>query len=46
MAEQQVLAGAEPFYAQKGNVGVLISHGYTGCPQSMIYLAKGLANRR
>ncbi|HZS77179.1 MAG TPA: alpha/beta fold hydrolase [Ktedonobacteraceae bacterium] len=44
MSEPQILAGAEPFFAEKGRVGVLVSHGYTGNPQSMRYLAEGLAN--
>ena len=43
MSEAQVMAGAEPFYAEGNNVGVLISHGYTGSPQSMRPLAEGLA---
>ncbi len=43
MNEPQILAGAEPFYAEGGKIGVLISHGYTGCPQSMRYLAEKLA---
>lgn len=44
MAEPEIMAGAEPFYAEHGNVGVLVSHGYTGNPQSMRYLAEGLAD--
>ena len=43
MDEISVLQGAEPFYVENGKVGVLISHGYTGSPQSMRYLAEGLA---
>jgi carboxylesterase len=43
MVDVQVLAGAEPFYAEGGRVGVLVSHGYTGSPQSMRPLAEGLA---
>lgn len=43
MNEPAVLPGAEPFYAENGKVGVLISHGYTGCPQSMRYYSEGLA---
>lgn len=43
MSEPQVLEGAEPYYAEGGKVGVLVSHGYTGSPQSMRYLAEGLA---
>ncbi len=43
MTESRILAGAEPFYAQNGAIGVLVSHGYTSSPQSMYYLAEGLA---
>ena len=43
MSEAQVMAGAEPFYAEGSNVGVLVSHGYTGSPQSVRPLAEGLA---
>src|SRR5690348_11743537 len=43
MEEPQVLAGAEPFYAEGNKIGVLVSHGFTGSPQSMRYLAEGLA---
>ena len=43
MSETNVLPGAEPFYAENGKVGVLVSHGYTGSPQSMRYYAEGLA---
>ena len=43
MSETDILPGAEPFYAENGKVGVLISHGYTGNPQSMRYYAEGLA---
>jgi carboxylesterase len=43
MAAPDVLAGAEPFYAEGGTTGVLVSHGYTGSPQSMRPLAEGLA---
>jgi carboxylesterase len=35
MSEARVMAGAEPFYAEGNDVGVLVSHGYTGSPQSM-----------
>jgi len=44
MTEPEILAGAEPFYAENGNIGVLVSHGFTGNPQSMRYLAEGLAS--
>lgn len=30
-----ILQGAEPFYAEGNNVGILVSHGFTGSPQSM-----------
>ena len=43
MSATNILTGAEPFYAENGKVGVLISHGYTGNPQSMRYYAEGLA---
>jgi carboxylesterase len=44
MDETTVLQGAEPFYAENGKIGVLVAHGYTGNPQSMHYLAEGLAS--
>lgn len=44
MNEPTVLVGAEPFHTERGRVGVLVSHGYTGSPQSMRYYAEGLAN--
>jgi len=43
MDETTVLQGAEPFYAENGKIGVLVSHGYTGNRQSMRYLAEGLS---
>ena len=44
MSEARVMAGAEPSYSEENNnVGVLVSHGYTGSPQSMRPLAEGLA---
>ena len=43
MSELEVLKGAEPFYIEGSRTGVLVSHGYTGSPQSMRYLAEGLA---
>lgn len=43
MDEPQILPGAEPFYAEGGRTGILVSHGFTGCPQSMRYLAEHLA---
>jgi carboxylesterase len=44
MSETQIIPGAEPFYHIGNKIGVLVSHGYTGCPQSMRYIAEGLAN--
>jgi carboxylesterase len=43
MSKQEVMAGAEAFYAEGNRIGVLTIHGYTGSPQSMRYLAEGLA---
>ncbi|MDJ0865007.1 MAG: alpha/beta fold hydrolase [Myxococcota bacterium] len=41
--EPTVLPGAEPFFFEGGDVGVLISHGFTGCPQSVRPLGEALA---
>lgn len=38
-----VLPGAEPFTAEGGRTGVLLSHGFTGSPASMTPWAKHLA---
>jgi carboxylesterase len=38
-----VLPGAEPFAADGGEVGVVLSHGFTGCPQSLRPWAEHLA---
>jgi len=38
-----VLPGAEPWSAPGGPSGVLVLHGFTGCPQSMRDLAQALA---
>ncbi|MFF8590149.1 alpha/beta hydrolase [Streptomyces sp. NPDC015220] len=40
-----VLPGAEPFRHQGGEVGVLLCHGFTGCPQSLRPWAEYLAGR-
>ena len=40
-----VVAGAEPFAADGGPVGVLLSHGFTGSPASMTPWARDLAAR-
>ena len=38
-----ILAGAEPFSAGGGPIGVVVLHGFTGSPQSMRPLAQALA---
>jgi carboxylesterase len=38
-----ILAGAEPYSAQGGASGVLVLHGFTGCPHSMRGLAEAFA---
>jgi carboxylesterase len=38
------LPGAEPFAASNGPHGVLVLHGFTGCPQSMRLLAEAFAD--
>jgi carboxylesterase len=43
MTESQVLPGAEPFYFEGGEIGCLVSHGFTGSPQSMRFLGEYLA---
>lgn len=43
MTTAPILDGAEPFAADGGTVGVLVSHGFTGSPQSMRFLAEQLA---
>lgn len=39
-----LLPGAEPFSASNGPHGVLVLHGFTGCPQSMRPLAEAFAD--
>ena len=41
--EQQVMEGAEPFRFEGGEVGVLVSHGFTGTTQSVRPLGEALA---
>ncbi|MDQ3387506.1 MAG: alpha/beta fold hydrolase [Actinomycetota bacterium] len=41
--EQQVMQGAEPFRFEGGDVGVLVSHGFTGTTQSVRPLGEALA---
>jgi carboxylesterase len=43
MPETEILPGAEPFSAAGGPQGVLVLHGFTGCPQSMRGLAEAFA---
>ena len=43
--EPPLLPGAEPFFLAGGEVGVLLSHGFTGTPQSMRPLGQLLAER-
>ena len=38
-----VLPGAEPFSCERGDVAVLLCHGFTGCPQSLRPWAEHLA---
>ncbi|WP_432097495.1 alpha/beta hydrolase [Streptomyces sp. bgisy100] len=40
-----VLPGAEPFRHEGGDIGVLLCHGFTGCPQSLRPWAERLAAR-
>ncbi len=41
----QILAGAEPFAFEGNDIGVLVSHGFTGTPQSMRYYGEALHRR-
>jgi carboxylesterase len=43
MDEPMVLIGAEPFFNEGSRTGILVSHGFTGSPQSMRFLAEGFA---
>jgi len=43
MPETNVMVGAEPFFFEGNDVGCLVSHGFTGSPQSMRYLGEFLA---
>ena len=43
MTEATVLPGAEPWSADGGPAGVLVLHGFTGCPHSMRGLAEACA---
>src|SRR5216110_2077756 len=46
MSEQQILPGAEAFYAEGNHIGVLVIHGYTGSPHGVRYLAESLAQAK
>lgn len=39
-----IINGAEPFYYKGNNIGILVSHGFVGTPQSMEFLGESLAN--
>jgi carboxylesterase len=39
-----VLPGAEPFFFKGNEIGILISHGFVGTPQSVSYLGEYLAS--
>ena len=43
MSETPIMAGAEPFFFEGGDVGCLVSHGFTGTTQSMRFLGEYLA---
>lgn len=43
MTDNPILSGAEPMFAEGGDIGCLISHGFTGSPQSMRFLGEYLA---
>ena len=42
-SDPSVLGGCEPLSAAGGDTGVLVLHGFTGCPQSMRGLAEAFA---
>ncbi|WP_110113132.1 alpha/beta fold hydrolase [Bacillus sp. CGMCC 1.16541] len=43
MENYPVMSGAESFFIQGNEIGVLVSHGFIGTPQSMKYVGEGLA---
>src|SRR5918998_1676938 len=43
-AQRPVLPGCEPWSTNGGRHGVLVLHGFTGCPQSMRPLAEAFAD--
>jgi carboxylesterase len=42
MSNTEVIKGAEPFFFKGSDIGVLVSHGFTGTPQSMRYYGEAL----
>ncbi|MDR7149404.1 carboxylesterase [Hydrogenophaga palleronii] len=40
MTNENIMPGAEPFFFAGNDIGVLVSHGFTGTPQSMRYLGE------
>jgi carboxylesterase len=42
MSNIKMMEGAEPFFYRGNDIGVLISHGFTGTPQSMRYYGEKL----
>ena len=46
MQQNQILEGADAFELGEGPVGVLLLHGFTGCPQSLRGLGEFLAERQ
>ena len=43
MAESNAIPGTEAIFLKGNSTGILICHGFNGTPQSVSYLAKGLA---
>jgi carboxylesterase len=42
MSNADVMKGAEPFFLTGNDIGILVSHGFTGTPQSMRYYGEAL----
>ena len=42
MLASQIMTGAEPFFYEGNQIGVLLSHGFTGTTQSMRFIAEQL----
>ena len=42
MGDDEIMTNAEPFFFRGNDVGVLLSHGFTGTTQSMRYLGEAL----